>query len=242
MSGHVGAEVMVAFVHGDLSAAELETLSEHCTSCKECGDQLAALLSVRRSRRQQNVRHARTAVAAFVVLTLVGLALGVRGFGTGLSTSAPTESDWAELATSEGPDPRLVRRIFGDGLPADTDTRLMETRTAFEHLVNGRLEQAIEILRGLYLERSADDVAAYLGIALYLSGQADEVVEGLLRQGVNSSRTADAHYSQWYLANHFLRLGDPQSAESILQDLAKSSDRPGRFAAELLLQVRPGKR
>jgi len=111
-------------------------------------------------------------------------------------------------------------------------------KNAVEALWSGNLENALDALKELRAERPGDpEIAAYLGIALYLSGEQDDSVRVLLLEGAATEWLTLSRYSMLYLANHYLRLGIHSEAIEILSDLAPARDSPGESAAVLLRQL-----
>lgn len=233
-SGHVNTDRLIDMVNGSLPRPEIEVMAAHCASCVRCGDQLAVFLLLRKGVRRQRAGRLRLVQVAAALIVLVGLG-SIAGSLLYRSQALPAASSWSEFATSEGLDPRLVHSLFGDALLVGVDPFPFEKLTAFRQLVDGDLNNALRGFRNLHAMRPADsEVAAYLGIAMYLAGETTRDVEVLLTQGLEAQMSTIQRYSQWYLANHFLRNQRPDRAIEILQPLARSADRPGRQAKALM--------
>ncbi len=114
---------MVDYVRGSLSQDRADEVREHCFACRDCGDQLAAVILLRRAAPRQNqapwYAHRSVAAAAAAVL-LVGAAVWFVGFGTERSVAGSTDNH-AAVAASPGaaPPPELAGRDYLEVTPSD---------------------------------------------------------------------------------------------------------------------------
>ncbi len=243
MSKHIDIEKLLAHAHDELEGADARAVLEHSRACTECGDQLAVMLALRGADVRSDVAEPRTRlvglIAASVLLAvLLGVALTWGGFGSRfMNGSSPAES-LAGLATTEAPAGIDLDFLFDASLPASTDTSRPQKRAGFELIVNGRYDEAIELLTPLRDARPDDgDIAAALGIALYLSGNSSNRTASLLIDGDTAWLQGLQHYAKWYLGNHYLRQGDLVQAIDALEEIAQEPDSPGRRASDLLRRL-----
>ena len=243
MSEHIDIERLLAYAHDELEDAESDAILEHSRACKECGDQLAVMLALRSEDGGSGVSEPRARliglIAASVLLAvLLGVALTWGGFGSRFIFVSAAEEGLAELATTEAPGRIDLDFLFDASLPTSTDDSRPQKRAGFGLIVNGQHDEAIELLSTLRNARPDDgDVAASLGIALYLSGDSSSRVETLLIEGNAAWLQGLQHYAKWYLGNHYLRQGDLVQAMGALEEIAQEPDAPGRRAAELLRRL-----
>jgi len=140
------------------------------------------------------------------------------------------------LATSEAPEQPMLDFLFPPSVPV---ADLEQARGGFAYLVDGRYEEAVAQLSTVYEAQPGNgEVAASLGIALYLTGDDSERVEALLAQGTALRQQDFSNLAGWYLANHYLRKGDVVQTMSVLEDLSQWPDAPGTQARELLERLR----
>ena len=110
-----------------------------------------------------------------------------------------------------------------------------------EALVQQDYALAIDTLEALHAQHDSDtEVATYLGVALYLSGDDSDRTKALLAQGWSHMQGRVRRTATWYLANSCLRSGDTESAIHLLQTLDPDEvdARYTRYAAELLQRIR----
>jgi len=253
VNAHVDIERMLEVAHGTAGGPETEAIVAHCLSCKQCGDELGAMLALRlayqrpRSRRPRNV--ALIAASIAVVAALTGLLWwSARDGGSPAPTAAsepagspPSGIDagpaqgLASLATTAPPDRELLEFLFGDTPITPTASNVPAERAGLELIVTGRYTEAVESFREQLAARPQDSrLFAFLGVARYLSGETDPEVEAELTRGAGASPEALARLSTWYLANHHLRRDDLEAAEGLLRGLALEEDEFGLAAAGLL--------
>lgn len=259
MSGHYTTLELVDYERGYLTGDEARDLFAHCQQCEECGGRLAAVLALRHANRRRVARIRRRkmlSLAAGVVLVVslgfAGTALWGRfatadGPGTasvaapggeptiqGAPELSPELAELAALATDELPNPVFLRIRLGP-LAADSDDWEVRVRAALMDLWEGRLDVAVPALENLHSVRQKDpEVAAYLGIALYLSGDRREDVADLLRSGASTHWDNLRDQTLWYLANHHLRNGDPALAAEILAEFSRYEHVTARAAHALM--------
>jgi hypothetical protein len=242
--GTVGAEVsdghfdlagLAAYARGEIEGEEGEAVLRHCRSCPSCGDHLAMILLLVEIKELRAARSRRTivAVAASAILALlVGAALW-----SGALRLPPGRTDAADLgrrmATAEAPNRVDLDFIYPVSAVGGLGTT--EKRAELEMLVNGDYAAAVARLSELNRSSPGDaEVAALLGIGLYLTGDNGQLGERLLQQGTELRRQDLQRYAAWYLANLYLRRGDLGRATEALKDLSTEADAPGAMATSIL--------
>jgi hypothetical protein len=235
---HLEIEDLVDYARGALSRKRRRAVEAHCETCPRCNLDLAKTLVLRTRHRQQmrrRSRHRRLLAAASVVLLLGAAGIVLLG---GRFTDRSTRL--AELTTDETISPSHLGLRFGAGLPASTDLGEYQLKQGMDALVAGDYPTAVEVLGDLLPRRRSDtEVAAYLGIAMYLAHEDPEATRALLALGTTDSRPPVSRAATWYLANFYLREGDAERATALLEDLdlGELSDRYSRYASDLLEQV-----
>jgi hypothetical protein len=152
-----------------------------------------------------------------------------------------TTSELAELATTETIPGYQLDLRFRPAISASADLYEYKLKAGMEALVQGDYSFAEDTLGGLYGEHPENsEVAAYLGVAQYLSGNDSDRTKTLLATGASDLQNMIRRTATWYLANSCLRSGDSDSAIQLLQspDLNGVDVRYGRYAAELLRKIR----
>ncbi len=264
MSRHFTAMEMADYARGLIAGSEGESLLQHCKECAQCGDQLAAILVLRRAkaaghpllstRQRSRVSRKRWLAAAAGVVGIGVLAVGAQVLRPGVEPDASTArsalpppsaeepAGVAALATTEPLSP-LTIKIHTDGPisagGAGSPDWLPRMNAAGSKIVNHDYGGAVADLEGLYAEDPTSQLAAaYLGIARYLYGDNSSEVGALLARGATGNSESIARFAQWYLANYVLRSEqDMDSAREILNELATNSDWPGRRAQTLLERI-----
>ena len=226
--GHPELKDLTIYVDGALSGDEARAIVEHCRNCAKCGDRLGTMMLLR-SRVAKSTLAPRlprgTRAAALVLAIAAGL---VGGF---LMARQLAPNPWAEHATSES-----VPRWFHDflyGYREEVTPSDMVLAEGLDLLVRGEYRRAIGKLEPL-IERPAarPEASAYLGIALYMSGDLSGRTIAMLTAGTSSTRAG--RISDWYLANALLLRGDVREARRRLRGLAFVADWVGRQAQALL--------
>lgn len=235
---HPEIEELVAYARGALSRKRRRAVRAHCEVCPSCNLDLAKTLVLRADHRRalrQRARRQRLMAAATVVLVL-----GAAGtIMLGAYFTDPS-AELAALATSEPLPEHYVRYRFGTGMPASSDLTAYQLRRGIEALVAEEYGPAIDAFEAVLSEQPSDiETAAYLGIALYLSGDDSTRTQTLLVRGTSHARPELSRAATWYLANLFLRSGEAETAATLLEqlDLGELDDRYSRRARELLQQI-----
>lgn len=189
------------------------------------------LLRSRVTERVRTPRVPRSWKVGGLVLALAGLVL----LGA-VTVPRLLPNPWADHATRETV-PRWYHDFFY-GSRRSLDDRLVAR--GLDLLVQGRYGAALQMLEPLHDERPRDaEVAAYLGIARYLLGDASGDTVDLLDRGTGSGRAG--RLAGWYLANARLARGEIVQARRQLEALAWIGDWVGREARALLDRLdRPG--
>jgi len=239
-SNHPEVDELVDWARGDLSRKRLREIRAHCRSCPACDMKLAKILVLRTRQRREMKRAARRRrqlqmAAAIVLLVGAGAVFLVSGH-----FSDPA-SKFAELATTETIPQGLLRlRFRSDALPASTDLSEFRLKQGMEALVQEQYSLAVEALDDANREHPADaEIAAFLGIALYLSGDDSSRTQSLLALGTTHARPRVSRPATWYLANSCLRSGDSEAAVALLRELnlGELSDAYSRRADDLAARV-----
>ncbi len=229
--GHPDLKTLTGYIDGALTGDEARAIVGHCTECTECGDRLGTmmLLRSRAARAALAPRVPRGVRAAVVVVTLVaGLAGGM------FLARALAPNPWAVHASTES-----VPRWFHDflyGYREQIGPRDLALAEALDLLVRGEYDDAIVKLEPLTEPPGREpEAAAYLGIAMYLTGDNSGRTVDLLEAGTASTRAG--RISDWYLANVLLSRGDIGAARRRLRGLTFVGDWVGRQAKLLLDQL-----
>ena len=241
---------LVDYQRGLLEGEEAKELFAHCQTCRECGDRLSIVLALRavgERRRTARRRVLRGAAAAVGAAVLVGVAIySFSEHSTQRPVASvdtqPTRGSLAEYASTELPSRGFLVVRFRPGTPiANVEDAEPRLKAAVEELWAGNADSALPALRELWLERPNEERAAYMGIAMYLSGRSDAEVRAFLEMGTNTVWTPLSRYSTFYLANYHLRTGQNQEAYELLQSLT-ANDSPSTAAKRLLarLPIDPG--
>ncbi len=226
--GHPDLKTLTGYVDGALTGDEARAIVEHGTECSECGDRLGTmmLLRARAAKATLAPRVPRGVRAAALVVTL---AAGLVGGAFLAQAMAP--NPWAEHATVD-----TVPRWFHDflyGYRENSSTRDRDLIAGLDLLVRGELAEAIALLEPLAQEPAGEpEAAAYLGIAMYLSGDVSGRTVDFLASGTASTRAG--RISDWYLANAHLARGNIDAARRRLRGLAFVGDWVGRQSQSLL--------
>ncbi len=97
---------MVTYVRGCLSEERAEEVRKHCFACRDCGDQLAAIILLRGAAplRSSVPWYARRSIAAAAaaVIVLVGAAAWVAGRGAAPATRGPIDVEAIVAASPDG--------------------------------------------------------------------------------------------------------------------------------------------
>lgn len=232
--GHPDLKTLTGYVDGALTGDEARAIVEHCTECSACGDRLGTmvLLRARAAKATLAPRVPRGVRAAALVVTL---AAGLAGGAFLARAMAP--NPWAEHATADS-----VPRWFHDflyGYRENANTHDRELAAGLDLLVRGELAEAIALLEPLAHESTREpEAAAYVGIAMYLSGDVSRRTVDYLESGTASTRAG--RISDWYLANAHLARGNVEAARRRLRGLAFVGDWVGRQSQSLLDQLARG--
>lgn len=239
-NNHPEIDELVDWARGDLSRKRLREIRAHCRSCPACDMKLAKILVLRTKQRREMKRAARRRrhlqmAAAIVLLVGVGAVFLFSGY-----FSDPA-MELASLATTETiPGSQIILR-FRPATSASADLYEYKLKAGMEALVRGDYSFAEDTLGGLYGEHpESSEVAAYWGVARYLSGNDSDHTKTLLATGASDMQNMIRRTATWYLANSCLRSGESDSAIQLLQspDLNGVDVRYGRYAEELLRKIR----
>ena len=147
----------------------------------------------------------------------------------------------AELAVLATTDASILSARFLSfrfaALPVGSDDWDFRLSAAAGSLWAGRIDQAARSLQELHGARPRDpEMAAYYGIVLYLLGDHSADVAELLSRGttIDDWRDPLADYAGWFLANHYLRTGEPGLAARELMWLSIKENRVGEASTALL--------
>ncbi len=238
-NNHPEVDELVDWARGDLSRKRLREIRVHCRSCTACDMNLAKILVLRTRQRREMKRRAKRGrqlqmAAAIVLLVGAGAVFLFSGY-----FSDPA-SELAALATTETIRGSHLRLRFGEGLPADVGQYEARLKAGMEALVQGDFPLSIETFENLHREyASSSEVACYLGVALYLSGDDSDHTKQLLAKGILNRQPLIQRTTTWYLANASLRTGDLETAIELLEslNLGDRSDFYSRSAEDLILGV-----
>jgi len=238
MSGHFTLDELREFVRGH-NRDEESLLLEHCRTCAECGDNLAAMLALTtaRSSRRNAAANKYLWLAAAASLALVGvLAITV---GIDVTDSPNTGQQLASLATTEPPAAFIVRFQLGALAPASAGDYIADLQSGGMLIANGDYEEAASVLRRIHAAApdSRPIVATYLGIALYLAGDITAETGALLATSLLVGDEPISELGRWYFANHLLKVGEIAAAEEVLSGLTPEPTRYGKLAMDLLGEI-----
>jgi len=129
---------LVAFARDELDRGRADRILEHCQSCRECGDDLAAtmlLTSLEPPQREPAWRRRAALAAVGVLLLTAGLCFAVWQEGTADRAAVIPDTAPRTLARVPGtvpyPEAHLQRRIeLADDLPASTVEELRDLAAA----------------------------------------------------------------------------------------------------------------
>ena len=229
--GHPDLKTLTGYVDGALTGDEARAIVGHCGECAGCGDRLGTMMLLRSGAAKAALapRVPRLLRAAAVVVILVaGLTGGV------FLARALAPNPWAVHASTES-----VPRWFHDflyGYREQIGPRDLALAEALDLLVRGEYDDAISRLEPLTEQPTREpEASAYLGIAMYLTGDNSGRTVDLLEAGTGSTRAG--RISDWYLANVLLSRGDIDAARRRLRGLAFVGDWVGRQSQALLDQL-----
>ena len=145
---------------------------------------------------------------------------------------------WALFASDENIPPLIYgfihRVVYPDTVLTFDADHVPLVKAALVELERGNYEAAIRRFRDLTARRPGDeDLAGWLGIALYLAGDTGEEVEANLRRGTESHIQPVQRHSVWYLSQHMFRVGQPEEGVLWLLELVHVPVAIGRKATEL---------
>ncbi len=245
MSGHLTLDDLRELVWGHRSEDKAELL-EHCRTCVECGDNLAALLAATSAKTSRSAGDKGKkylwvgAMAATLVLVLAAVILSRTVF---VDPGSAVERELAALATTETiPGIAVQFHVrLSESEPVAIGREVPLIREGGELLAAGEYDAAI-----IALERDNSALpesrlaSTYLGIARYLSGDDSPEVAQLLAAGVGTAdtRTPASIYAEWYLGNYLLRVGRVDEAVVVLEMVADLEGRLGREALATLEAIR----
>jgi hypothetical protein len=238
--GHPDLQDLIDCSRRNLSEEKEAAVLAHCETCPDCFSTVKICVVLRMGFLSDQRKKRRRRQWCSGALAGALLAIAIAGFWhAGYFTS--TSSKLAALAAGE---PIRADRLL-DELASDlffsSDPRDGRVALAVEALMNGDHATAVEELETIIKDEPSDDaIAAWLGIALYSSGDDSARTRALL--GLGASRRSDAlgRAAMWYLANSNLRDGNMLLAVIQLGDLCadRSRDRRSRSACELLEEIR----
>ncbi len=226
--GHPALKELTVYVDGALSGDEARAIVEHCRDCATCGDRLGTMMLLR-SRVAKSTLAPRVPRGTRVAALVLAIAAGLVGGFVIARQLAP--NPWAAHATSE-PVPRWFHD-FLYGYREEVAPSDMVLAEGLDLLVRGDYTSAIDKLEPLIERLNArPEASAYLGIALYMTGDLSGRTIDMLTAGTSSTRAG--RISDWYLANALLLRGDVGEARRRLRGLAFVADWVGRQAEALL--------
>lgn len=241
---HVDPLDLVAYARGALHRAPAARVREHCRTCVECGDQLAAVMLLRRRAgvRPLNRRPSRLAAAAGIAVVALGAGvLWFSGTSGSVDTAGSVGTIDVPVAATPRVDPRsdpsimamvtYIGRELDPGTVASADAG---TAAAGRALVAGDYGRAVDLLRA-----APEGVEELLGLALYFDGRADEAREVL--EAVVSPPAAGfgrlPHVSRlatYLLAAAYVEIGDLEAARRFLDTWEPAANvDPDRIDREL---------
>jgi hypothetical protein len=251
---HISAERLAALAAGELPEADREAVLRHLEECAPCGDRLAAVLLLRRGRTSAPARGwiALAAAAALVLLAGAWVLLPpapAERSAPAASTPQPLPPErqavvdrFAGYARSDNIKPEIydfvMRVLYPETTPVSPDQHQAQTREAIIDLRDGRYDEAVDQFAALYIEYpDFPSLAGWLGVSLYLEGETDPVVLGLLDRGRESGVTMLQELGLWYGAQYLLRTGEPEAAVGRLRELAQIRDHIGRLGKAQLEEL-----
>jgi len=252
---HISAERLAALAAGELPEAEREVVLRHLEECAPCGDRLAAALLLRGGHAGAPGRGRIALAAAAALVLLAGAWMMLPRYAAGPPEPAPAAAPpplsperqavvdrFAGYAQDDNIEPFvydwLLDIAYPDVVPVSPDQHQRRTRAALEDLRDDRYQEAIDQLAELYREYpDFDTIGGWLGVALYLNGETDPLVEALLEKGMQSDMLPLVRMSQWYSAQYLLRTHRPEEAVARLRELAPSPVALGRKAKAQLEEL-----
>lgn len=245
MTVHFETADFIDYHRGLLSQDETDNLLGHCKGCRTCSNRLAMVIALREVAARRRL-FKRSALVASALATVIVAAFALAAYAPpALLTSDPAPENsqrppglLTEYATTDLPHRSFLVLRFRMGMPvAHSDDRELRVKDAVDDLWAGRTATAIPALRALWTEAPSEEIAAYLGIGLYLTQRTDDEVEAFLEVGTRTGWSTLSRYSTFYLANHYLRTGRNAAAYALLRVVAADSDAPGSAARRLLEEL-----
>ena len=219
MNEHPDVTVLVEFALGGLRAEASARVRQHCDTCDDCADQLAAALLLRGGAiRRRATRQRRALVVAASIVLAAGAAAFAALWGPGL----------ANLATSETIPADLVAWLRGSAAPVAAGGNAGRCGLGVEALGAMRLDDAVGALEECVArDPGISNAHVALGIALYLHGDAARAIE-YLEPAYRSEGDVLYDVAFWYLANAYLVAGRVDDAidlvEEVREDFAPGDD------------------
>lgn len=239
---------MVAYARGHLHSGAADELLEHCESCSECGNQLAAVLLLRQSRGGRAGISGRRWIAAAAAAVLA-IGLGVGGYwvsrvptpADGIDPSRPSAtmtvpegraedsggaSGFSDLVTPELPDWALgsheLALSYYRAVPADSGdhSTIPVLREALAAIKEARYPRAVEMLSACCGEGRFDKWGTMLlGMALYAQDEDRERAASVFEEVAERDPDEEGQNARWFLANVRLLQGRPESALEVLRQI-----------------------
>ncbi len=244
MTGHLTLDELRELVRGQRPGKKAERL-EHCRTCVECGDKLAAMLALTsvKSSRPGDAGRKLVLVGAMAATLLLVAAVVILSRTVFVDPRSGEERELAALATTETiPGIAVQFHVrLSESEPVAIGREVPRIREGGELLAAGEYDAAIMALER---DNSADPesrlASTYLGIARYLSGDDSPEVAQLLAAGVGTAdtRTPASIYAEWYLGNYLLRVGRVDEAVVVFEMVADLEGRLGREALATLEAIR----
>ncbi|MFW6198875.1 MAG: hypothetical protein ACOC5E_03535 [Acidobacteriota bacterium] len=258
---HPDPTEMVAYARGALDADDAAAVLEHCESCRDCGNQLAAVLLLRQSR-ESTAYPRRWIAAAAAAMLVVGLVTGVYwlqgspGPGEDSLPGAPSiveappgaeheaaTASYADLASREIPDwyfgtfEIVIERFGAVAADAGGPSLIAIFREAITAMKRGQYGRAVELLEpccggGRYHRWGT----ALLGAALLGEGEDLDRAAAELARVAELRSEGESEVEAWFLANLHLLQERPKPALRLLRDLHRDT-RVGRMASALIPRI-----